>query len=329
LNILPPKASPVQPDNEADMTATIIDGSLIAKQRRGAVKKAVKQLIAANKPAPKLAVILVGDDPASATYVSAKAAACQEVGIVSEKIILPADSSKTAILAEIARLNADSSVSGILIQLPLPQALSAYKTQIINAVHPQKDVDGFHPINVGKMVLRQGGFTPCTPKGCLILLQEALGENGLSGKQAVVIGRSDIVGNPVAQLLQQQGCTVTVCHSKTGEENTIKAVQAAEILIAAAGQRQMVKAHWIKPGACVIDVGIHPKMSADGKPETNPKTGKQKLTGDVDFARAREVASHITPVPGGVGPMTIACLLENTLQAYALQQKDQQNGVAH
>lgn len=303
------------------MTATMIDGKKIAQTRREQVAEAVHQLREQGGLQPKLAVILVGDDAASATYVNAKAKACAEVGFDSEKILLPKNTSKDKLMSEIDRLNKDNSVNGILLQLPIPEALQPHKTELINAIAPAKDVDGFHPDNVGQMILRQGGVTPCTPKGCLILLKEALGENGLSGKKATVIGRSDIVGNPMAQLLQQQGCTVTVCHSKTGEAVTKQAALNADILVAAAGRPEMVKADWVKKGACVIDVGIHPKLGEDGKPVINPETGRAKLTGDVDFESVKEVAGYITPVPGGVGPMTIACLLENTLEAYRRQQK--------
>jgi methylenetetrahydrofolate dehydrogenase (NADP+)/methenyltetrahydrofolate cyclohydrolase len=286
--------------------AKLIDGKAIAATLRASITQAVTDLKAKHHLTPGLAVILVGDDPASAVYVRNKGKACREAGITSFETILPATTTQETLLAEIARLNADASVHGILVQLPLPAHLDA--DAVINAIDPAKDVDGFHVINAGRLAVGQPGLVPCTPYGCLLLLKHALGDN-LAGKHAVILGRSNIVGKPMAQLLLRESCTVTICHSRT--EFLSQEVRRGDILIAAIGKPKFVKGAWIKPGATVIDVGINRQASPAG--EANASGGT--LVGDVDFKAAQEFAKFITPVPGGVGPMTIACLLRNTLQA--------------
>ena len=278
------------------MPASLIDGKSYAARTRATIAAEVKNLKQTHGITPGLAVILVGDDPASHVYVRNKKAACEEVGIASFETRLGAETTQDALLAQIARLNADAAVHGILVQLPLPKPIDTHA--VINAIDPSKDVDGFHVVNAGKLAVGQAGLVPCTPLGCLLLLKDTLGE--LKGKHAVVLGRSNIVGKPMAQLLLAQDCTVTICHSKT--EYLIQETRRGDILVAAIGKPEFVKGHWIKPGACVIDVGIN--RNAEGK-----------LLGDVEFASAKDIAGAITPVPGGVGPMTIACLLRNTLQA--------------
>lgn len=270
----------------------LIDGKKIAEDRLSRVAKRVQQL---SSP-PHLAVVLVGEDPASQVYTRTKHATCKKLGMTSSLITLPAVTTEAALLAKIIELNQDPDVDGILVQLPLPAHVSA--DRIMHAIDPRKDVDGFHPENVGLLHLGRPRFVPCTPKGIMTLLA-AMGFN-CSGKNAVVIGRSTIVGRPMAELLVQQNATVTLCHSKTLELEALS--HSADLVIAAVGKQHLVKKSWIKPGACVIDVGIH--RLADGK-----------LTGDVDFIEVSQVAGWITPVPGGVGPMTIASLMENTLQA--------------
>ncbi|MFZ4541979.1 MAG: bifunctional 5,10-methylenetetrahydrofolate dehydrogenase/5,10-methenyltetrahydrofolate cyclohydrolase, partial [Rickettsiales bacterium] len=249
---------------------------------------------------PGLAVILIGDDPASHVYVRNKGKACQEAGIASFETILPSNTTQAELLAHVARYNADDAVHGILVQLPLPDGIDAQA--IINAIDPMKDVDGFHVINAGRLAVGQDGLVPCTPLGCLLLLKDKLGN--LTGKHAVILGRSNIVGKPMAQLLLRESCTVTICHSKT--EFLSQEIRRGDILVAAIGKPEFVKGAWVKPGATIIDVGINRVTKEDGT---------TKLVGDVDFAAASEFAKFITPVPGGVGPMTIACLLRNTLQA--------------
>jgi methylenetetrahydrofolate dehydrogenase (NADP+)/methenyltetrahydrofolate cyclohydrolase len=282
------------------MTAQIIDGKAFAARLRGEVGAGVATVLAKHGLTPGLAVILVGDDPASAVYVRNKGIACREAGITSFETILPATTTQEALLAEIARLNADTAVHGILVQLPLPAHIDTYA--IINAIDPAKDVDGFHVLNAGRLAVGLPGLVPCTPLGCLLLLKDTLGS--LAGKHAVILGRSNIVGKPMAQLLLNESCTVTICHSKT--EFLVQEVRRGDILVAAIGRPEFVKGHFVKPGATIIDVGINRLAAADGK---------SKLVGDVDFVGASEFAKFITPVPGGVGPMTIACLLRNTLQA--------------
>ena len=279
------------------MTGKIIDGKAFAATLRGKITSAVGKL----SFTPGLAVILVGDDPASQVYVRNKRLACEEAGIASFETLMPATTTQAALLAEIARLNADVAVHGILVQLPLPEQMDAQA--VIDAIDPAKDVDGFHVINAGRLAVGiEDGLVPCTPLGCLLLLKHTLGS--LAGKHAVVLGRSNIVGKPMAQLLLRESCTVTICHSRT--EFLSQETRRGDILVAAIGKPHFVKGVWVKPGATVIDVGINRVVREDGT---------TKLVGDVDFAHACEFANFITPVPGGVGPMTIACLLRNTLQA--------------
>jgi methylenetetrahydrofolate dehydrogenase (NADP+)/methenyltetrahydrofolate cyclohydrolase len=247
-------------------------------------------------------VVLVGDDPASQVYVGAKGRACEAAGMASFEHRLPADTSEAALLSLVERLNHDPEVDGILVQMPLPAGLD--EQAVIAAISPDKDVDGFHVINAGRLAVGQKGFVPCTPLGCMMLLKDRLGD--LSGLDAVVIGRSNIVGKPMAQLLTDANATVTIAHSRT--KNLADVVRRADIVVAAVGRPEMVRGDWIKPGATVIDVGINRLPPADGKE-------KGRLVGDVAFAEARAVAGAITPVPGGVGPMTIAVLLRNTLVA--------------
>ncbi len=279
------------------MTARIIDGKEVAAELRAEIAREVAALKANGKPAPGLHVVLVGEDPASKVYVASKEKLAAEIGMNSVAHRLPAETTEAALLAKIAELNADHGVDGILVQLPLPKHIDTGR--IIDAIDPAKDVDGLHPINAGLLAGGKNGLVPCTPLGCMLLLKQAL--PSLSGLEAVVIGRSELVGRPVAQLLLQADCTVTIAHSRTRDLPAV--VKRADIVVAAVGRPRMVKGDWIKPGATVIDVGIN--RMPDGK-----------LAGDVDYAEAAAVAGAITPVPGGVGPMTIACLLRNTLTAY-------------
>jgi len=281
--------------------ATIIDGRALAAELRGRVGGAVGELAAVGVR-PGLAVVLVGDDPASQVYVRAKGKQTRAAGMQSFEHRLPATTSEAELLALVARLNADAAVHGILVQLPLPAHID--EGQVINAIRVDKDVDGFHTENVGRLSVGADSLVPCTPAGCLMLLRAAVGD--LSGAHAVVIGRSNIVGKPVAQLLLREHCTVTIAHSRTRDLPAV--CRAADILVAAVGVAELVKGDWVKPGATVIDVGIN-RIDGDGD------DGKTRLVGDVDFAAAAEVAGALTPVPGGVGPMTIACLLRNTLIA--------------
>lgn len=285
------------------MSATIIDGKAFAADVRGQVGAHVARLKADHGITPGLAVVLVGEDPASQVYVRSKGKMTTEVGMKSVEHRLDADTSETDLLAVIAQLNADDSIHGILVQLPLPSHLD--EDLVINAIDPAKDVDGFHISNVGLLGTGQKSMVPCTPLGCLMMLRAHHGS--LSGLNAVVIGRSNIVGKPMAQLLLGDSCTVTIAHSRTKDLAAV--VRGADIVVAAVGRPQMVPGDWIKPGATVIDVGIN-RLDAPEKGE-----GKTKLVGDVDFASCAEVAGAITPVPGGVGPMTIACLLANTVTA--------------
>lgn len=289
------------------MTANIIDGKKIAQEIRNMVKKAVEQRAQNGLSTPGLATVLVGENPASQVYVRNKHKACDEVGIRSFGHDLPADASQQEVEAVVKSLNADTEVHGILVQLPLPKHLD--EEAVLAAIDLNKDVDGFSPVNIGRLAQkgREPVFVPCTPAGCMVLL-ESTGIN-LSGANAVVLGRSNIVGMPVALLLVKANATVTIVHSRTKD---IEAVcRQADVLIAAIGQPEMVKADWVKPGAVVIDVGIN----RIGDPTA--KRGS-RLVGDVDFASVSEVASAITPVPGGVGPMTIALLMKNTLHAAEL-----------
>ncbi len=280
------------------MTATIIDGKAFAAKVRGQVADHVARL-KGQGITPGLAVVLVGEDPASAVYVKNKGIQTKEAGMASFEHRLPAETSEADLLAVIDRLNADPAVHGILVQLPLPGHLNA--DLVINAIDPSKDVDGFHISNVGLLGTGQKSMVPCTPLGCLMMLRDHLGD--LSGLNAVVVGRSNIVGKPMAQLLLGDSCTVTIAHSRTRDLAAV--CRGADILVAAVGRPEMITADFIKPGATVIDVGIN-RIERDGK---------KKLVGDVDFTSAAKVAGAITPVPGGVGPMTIACLLANTVTA--------------
>jgi len=280
-------------------TARIIDGKTIAAQLRERVAAAALALHDAHGVIPGLAAVLVGDDPASQIYVRSKARACTAAGLASFEFRLPTDAGLPAILELLAKLNEDERVDGILVQLPLPTGVEPQV--VIAAIDPAKDVDGFHPVNVGRLWSGDPGLVPCTPQGILLLLRAS--EVPLTGAEAVVLGRSGIVGRPVAALLVGADCTVTIVHSKSRDLPGM--CRRADILVAAIGRPQMVKANWLKPGAAVIDVGINRVATEDGT----------RLVGDVDFAAARRVASAITPVPGGVGPMTIACLLRNTLLA--------------
>ena len=282
----------------------IIDGKAHAATLRAGLAQQVIARMAAGARAPALAVVLVGEDPASQVYVRNKIAACEQAGITSIEHRRTADLAEQDLLALVASLNADHGVDGILVQLPLPPHIDS--ARVIAAIHPDKDVDGFHPVNAGRLATGLDGFVPCTPLGCLRLLEATLGD--ISGAEALVIGRSNIVGRPMASLLIAASATVTVAHSRSRDLPGL--TRRADIVIAAVGRPEMVRGHWLKPGATVIDVGINrvPRDSGDGT----------KLVGDVAYAEAADVAAHITPVPGGVGPMTIACLLENTLKAASL-----------
>ncbi|RBI86602.1 bifunctional methylenetetrahydrofolate dehydrogenase/methenyltetrahydrofolate cyclohydrolase FolD [Rhodosalinus halophilus] len=283
------------------MTAEIIDGKAFAARIRGEVAGQVAALRRDHGIVPGLAVVLVGEDPASQVYVRNKHKQTVEAGMESFEHRLPVETSEEELLALVARLNADPAVHGILVQLPLPAQIDADK--VIAAIDPAKDVDGFHISNVGLLATGQKALVPCTPLGCLMMLRDRLGS--LSGREAVVIGRSNIVGKPMAQLLLRDSCTVTVAHSRT--RDLAEVVRRAEIVVAAVGRPGMVTGDWIRPGATVIDVGINRIEDAE--------TGKTRLVGDCDFESCAAVAGAITPVPGGVGPMTIACLLANTLTA--------------
>ena len=285
------------------MSAQVIDGKAFAAKVRDQVSEHVKLLKVEHGIVPGLAVVLVGEDPASQVYVRSKGKQTIEVGMHSEEHKLDIATSEADLLSIISRLNSDPAINGILVQLPLPKHLN--EDLVINSIDPAKDVDGFHISNVGLLGTGQRSMVPCTPLGCLMMLREHFGS--LSGKDAVIIGRSNIVGKPMAQLLLSDSCTVTVAHSKT--KNLKQVVSYADVVVAAVGRAEMVPGDWIKPGAVVIDVGIN-RIPAPEKGE-----GKTKLVGDVDYDSCSKVAGAITPVPGGVGPMTIACLLANTLTA--------------
>jgi methylenetetrahydrofolate dehydrogenase (NADP+) / methenyltetrahydrofolate cyclohydrolase len=282
------------------MTAAVIDGKAFAANLRARVAEGVDAFVGNAGRKPGLAVVLVGEDPASQVYVRSKGKMTVEVGMASFEHKRDEATSEADLLALVEQLNADRQVDGILVQLPLPKHIDEAK--VIATIDPDKDVDGFHVVNAGRLAVGAEGFVPCTPLGCLMLLKDRLGD--LSGKNAVVIGRSNIVGKPMAQLLLQQSCTVTIAHSRT--RNLADVVRQADIVVAAVGRPEMVKGDWIKPGATVIDVGIN-RIASDA--------GKTRLVGDVAYDEAAEVAGAITPVPGGVGPMTIAVLLRNTLVA--------------
>ena len=287
--------------------ATVIDGKASAAALRAGLADTVAMLKDQHDLVPGLAVVLVGEDPASQVYVRNKGKQTVEVGMQSFEHKLPADTAEADLLALIEKLNADDAVHGILVQLPLPKHIDEFK--VINSVSHDKDVDGFHLVNVGRLNTDGGGVVPCTPLGCLMMLKSALGD--LSGKNAVIVGRSNIVGKPMAALLLRESCTVTIAHSRT--QNLEEVCLSADILVAAVGRPEMIPGSWVKPGAAVIDVGIN-RIERDGK---------NKLVGDVDYESAAAVAGCITPVPGGVGPMTIACLLHNTVQ-----QAKRQRGLA-
>tara|TARA_R110002074_G_scaffold214226_4_gene384044 strand:- start:6859 stop:7749 length:891 start_codon:yes stop_codon:yes gene_type:complete len=281
------------------MSATIIDGKAFAARVRGQVAEHVQRLKDEHGITPGLAVVMVGEDPASQVYVRSKGKQTVEVGMNSYEHKLPIDTAEEDLLTLIKTLNADPAVHGILVQLPLPDHLNS--DLVINTIDPAKDVDGFHISNVGLLGTGQKSMVPCTPLGCLMMLRDHHGS--LSGLNAVIVGRSNIVGKPMAQLLLGDSCTVTIAHSRT--RDLAEVCRRADILVAAVGRPEMVPGDWVKPGATVIDVGIN-RIERDGK---------TKLVGDVEFASAAQVAGAITPVPGGVGPMTIACLLANTLTA--------------
>ena len=279
-----------------------IDGKALAQELRDNLKTAVKQLQDDRGITPGLTVVLVGEDPASQIYVRNKVRQTEEVGMISNEIRMSAETSQQVLLDELDKLNKDHAVHGILVQLPLPKHID--EALVIETILPEKDVDGFHPMNSGRLCNGDAAaLVPCTPQGCVLLAKKHLGDN-LSGLHAVVIGRSNIVGKPVSLLLLQESCTVTIAHSRTKDLPALCAT--ADILVAAVGRPEMVKADWIKPGATVIDVGINRIPTDDGK---------GRLVGDVDYASVSPVAAAITPVPGGVGPMTIACLLKNTVEA--------------
>lgn len=283
---------------DALITARILDGKALAAEIRAELKAEIAAMVARGHRPPGLAVVLVGNDPASAIYVRNKRKACQEVGIHAADFDLPEQTSEADLLALISRLDDDPAIDGILVQLPLPRHIDSKK--VLGAVRPDKDADGFHPMNAGKLLLgEEDGLVACTPLGVMAILDKA-GVN-LEGKRAIVIGRSNIVGKPMALLLLARHATVTICHSRTRDLPAV--VREGDVVVAAVGRGEMVRGDWIKPGAVVIDVGMN--RNAEGK-----------LVGDVAFAEAAKVASAITPVPGGVGPMTIAMLLRNTVQAW-------------
>jgi 5,10-methylene-tetrahydrofolate dehydrogenase/methenyl tetrahydrofolate cyclohydrolase len=289
------------------MTANIIDGVAVAAKVRAQVASAVEARVAAGKQRPGLAAVLVGDNPASQVYVRNKRKACAEVGIESFGYELPKTATQPEVEKLVADLNADPKVHGILVQLPLPDGLN--EERVLQAISLEKDVDGFHPINIGRLSMkgRQPLFVPCTPMGCIVLLEEAGAQ--FKGANAVVLGRSNIVGLPASMLLLHRDCTLTICHSRSKDLAAI--CREADILIAAVGRAEMVKRAWVKPGAYVIDVGIN-------RVEDKSKKSGYRLVGDVAFEEVKEVAGAITPVPGGVGPMTIAMLLKNTLRGAEL-----------
>jgi len=280
------------------MKASKIDGRIFAQNLRKKVQKAVTQL----PESPSLAVVLVGEDPASQVYVASKVKFTEECGMNSIEYKLPTNTTETKVVNLVKKLNDDNKVDGILVQLPLPKGINS--DRVIKEINPDKDVDGLTEASAGRLSLGKSGLRPCTPTGCVMLAKDELGD--LSGKHCVVLGRSILVGKPAALLFLEQNCTVTIAHSRT--ENLEDVCKSADILIAAVGRPLMVKASWVKEGACVIDVGINRVPSIK-------RPGKTRLVGDVDYSNAKEIAGSITPVPGGVGPMTIACLLRNTVIA--------------
>ncbi len=286
------------------MNPRVIDGKAVAAEVRAGVARDVQALKAGHGLTPGLAVVLVGEDPASKVYVKNKGEQTKEAGMNSWEHRLPADTSEADILAIVEKLNNDPAVNGILVQLPLPKHVNAER--VLNTIDPNKDVDGFHPVNVGRLWVGERTLVPCTPTGSVILAKTV--QPNLSGMNAVVIGRSNIVGKPVSALLLRENCTVTIAHSRTRDIEGV--VRGADLLIAAVGIPNMVKGNWLKPGAIVIDVGINRVPS---------ENGKTKLVGDCDYDDCCRTAGAITPVPGGVGPMTIACLLQNTVEATKIQ----------
>jgi methylenetetrahydrofolate dehydrogenase (NADP+) / methenyltetrahydrofolate cyclohydrolase len=302
------KAFPSSGIDGNTMTATIIDGKAIAAELRGKIAVEGARLKAAYAVVPGIAVVLVGENAASEVYVRSKTKAVAEAGMRAIDRKLPATTTEAELLAVVAELNADATVHGILVQLPLPPQIDSHR--IISAIDPAKDVDGFHPLNVGRLASGLPALVPCTPLGCVILAKSV--HASLAGMEAVVIGRSNIVGKPVAQLLLAENATVTIAHSRTRDLPAV--CRRADLVIAATGRAEMVRGGWIKPGATVIDVGINRVTGQEGQ-----QAGKSKIVGDVAYAEAAAVAGAITPVPGGVGPMTIACLLLNTLRAACAQ----------
>ena len=289
------------------MPAAMIDGKAIAEELRARIGAGVADLQATHNLTPGLAVVLVGEDPASQVYVRNKGVATKATGMVSFEYRFNKDVSEADLIAKVTALNKDDDVNGILVQFPVPPQIS--QQTIIETISPSKDVDGLNPVNAGRLASGLAALTPCTPQGSVMLAKQTLGN--LEGLHAVIVGRSNLVGKPVAQLLLQENCTVTMAHSRTRDLADL--CRTADILVAAVGIPEMVKADWVKPGACVIDVGIN-RIDAPERGE-----GKTRLVGDVDFEAVAEIAGHITPVPGGVGPMTIACLLKNTLDAACMQ----------
>ena len=286
------------------MTARLLEGKYFAAKIREEAGKRAARLKEKYGVTPGLAVIIVGENPASQVYVRNKHKACTELGFYSEGVEMPETTTREELLAEINRLNNDPKIHGILVQLPLPKALQPYESEVLEAINPLKDVDGFHPVNVGRLVTGQKALVPCTPHGCIRMLE--LAEIPMEGAKAVVIGRSNIVGKPMLHLLLGKNATVTICHSRT--RNLKDVVKEADIVVAAVGKPRFVTADMIKPGATVIDVGIN-------------RIAPKKLVGDVDFDEVKEVAGAITPVPGGVGLLTIAMLMQNTVDAAELQLK--------
>lgn len=284
------------------MTARLLEGKVFAAKLKEEAGKKAQELKAKYGITPGLAVIIVGENPASQVYVRNKHKACTELGFYSEGVELPATTTREELLAEIQRLNNDEKIHGILVQLPLPKELQSYESEVLEAINPLKDVDGFHPVNVGRLVTGQKALVPCTPHGCLRMLE--LAEIPVEGANAVIIGRSNIVGKPMFHLLLGKNATVTICHSRT--KNLAEITRQADILVAAVGKAGFVTADMVKPGAAVIDVGIN-------------RIAPKKLVGDVDFEAVKEVAGAITPVPGGVGLLTIAMLMQNTVEAARLQ----------
>ena len=284
------------------MTARLLEGKVFAAKLKEEAGKKAQELKAKYGITPGLAVIIVGENPASQVYVRNKHKACTELGFYSEGVELPATTTREELLAEIQRLNNDEKIHGILVQLPLPKELQPYESEVLEAINPLKDVDGFHPVNVGRLVTGQKALVPCTPHGCLRMLE--LAEIPVEGANAVIIGRSNIVGKPMFHLLLGKNATVTICHSRT--KNLAEITRQADILVAAVGKAGFVTADMVKPGAAVIDVGIN-------------RIALKKLVGDVDFEAVKEVAGAITPVPGGVGLLTIAMLMQNTVEAARLQ----------